>query len=326
MTFIIDPITKQKFLLNSKKGKSILKKYINHYNSLKKQLKGGANQRILNEFMQIIENFKYSGKHFNSEEEALDFLMKWSWKDALSLISDKEFKDPRKQAETLAAKNQCENAKHCGVLTIIDWQERYDDSPKEWNRFIRNLKQDSLFKETVTKTLMQRQQKLKNIHKSKINCSREYINDLINEGDDDYAQELLVVLQNRVKNLNHSINQTRCYLCGELCNERNKSKNRDCEHIIPALRSIFFVGIFGNGKVMKRQLQLREKLTSKYMTFMTLLYDWAHSACNRSSGKSDILLIKFDEYRNKFIGDEENARKLYDNLVRIYKTGVFKNE
>ena len=72
MTFIIDPITKQKFLLNSKKGKSILKKYINHYNSLKKQLKGGANQRILNEFMQIIENFKYSGKHFNSEEEALD--------------------------------------------------------------------------------------------------------------------------------------------------------------------------------------------------------------------------------------------------------------
>ena len=90
------------------------------------------------------------------------------------------------------------------------------------------------------------------------------------------------------------------------------------------MRAIFFVGIFGNETVMKTQLEVN-KLTSKYMIFLTLLYDWAHGVCNGSSGKTDILLIKFDEYQNKFTGDEENARKLYDNLVRIYKTGD-KNE
>ena len=47
--------------------------------------------------MQIIENFKYSVGQFNTEQDALDFLIKWSWKDALSLISDKKFQKPRQR-------------------------------------------------------------------------------------------------------------------------------------------------------------------------------------------------------------------------------------
>jgi hypothetical protein len=95
-----------------------------------------------------------------------------------------------------------------------------------------------------------------------------------------------------------------CWLCGTAFH--NKSRAIDCEHIIPILFAVLFLGVCPGNYV--------EKFSNEMKDAYSLNYLYAHSSCNRK--KSNLLLIKWDEKNKKMIFDEENAKKLQDRIIK----------
>jgi len=94
-----------------------------------------------------------------------------------------------------------------------------------------------------------------------------------------------------------------CWLCGTAFH--NKSRAIDCEHIIPILFAVLFLGVCPGNSI--------EKFSNKMIDAYSLNYLYAHSSCNRK--KSNILLIKWDADNKKMIFDEKNAQKLQDRIL-----------
>ncbi len=268
------------------------------------------------------------------------------------IIKLRRERSSRQLLETAGAQKQCNNAIQCSQLIISNWDEQLrsiqnDQSlktiaqkKKKWLEYIKVLNNSGLYSSLDLSALFKKGNLgIKSNLQSIKNCTRRYIDNLnIEQGGNIQSQQLVQYMLTRMDNLSKFNSRKEwpiCYLCNNLCNgKKYKNKNTnskykaaypECEHIIPALRAIFFVGIFGNPEVMKEQLQIN-KLTSKYMTFLTLLYDWSHSACNGNLGKTDILFIKFDKENQKFIPDDKNGEILYWKLVDLYNNGLFKNK
>ncbi len=94
-----------------------------------------------------------------------------------------------------------------------------------------------------------------------------------------------------------------CWLCGTAFH--NKSRAIDCEHIIPILFAVLFLGVCPGNSV--------EKFSTEMKNAYSLNYLYAHNSCNRK--KSNILLIKWDATNKKMIFDEENAGKLQKRIL-----------
>lgn len=95
-----------------------------------------------------------------------------------------------------------------------------------------------------------------------------------------------------------------CWLCGTAFH--NKSRAIDCEHIIPILFAVLFLGVCPGKSIEKFSTEMKDAYSLNYL--------YAHSSCNRK--KSNILLIKWDEKNKKMIFDEENAKILQDRIIK----------
>lgn len=124
-----------------------------------------------------------------------------------------------------------------------------------------------------------------------------------------------------------------CWLCGcSLLTKRavNRADVGDprypqCEHIIPALRAIFFAGLVSTGPIVNRLAVFKNIANSGIMrNILPQNYLWAHAICNGSAGKSDILLIEASQpvpnanyyYVPSITEIKKLAIKIYDPDIR----------
>ena len=119
-----------------------------------------------------------------------------------------------------------------------------------------------------------------------------------------------------------------CYLCnckiqkvtsgkGEP-DEKTFFEGADCEHIIPALRAIYFIGLNTNK-------EFYENLTDQDLTkiITRFNYDWSHEDCNRTQGKTDILLVSYSSSEKKFEFNETNAGYLLSKIKKLGHPKIF---
>ena len=95
-----------------------------------------------------------------------------------------------------------------------------------------------------------------------------------------------------------------CWLCGTAFH--NKSRAIDCEHIIPILFAVLFLGVCPEKSIKKFSTEMKDAYSLNYL--------YAHSSCNRK--KSNLLLIKWDADNKKMIFDEKNAKILQDRILK----------
>ena len=116
---------------------------------------------------------------------------------------------------------------------------------------------------------------------------------------------------------NPKTDNVKCYLCN--CPIQTNSsggkkffEGADCEHIIPALRAIYFIGLNTNKKFYE---SLKETDLTKIITRNN--YNWSHEDCNRTQGKSDILLVSYSSSDNKFSFNKTNAIYLLSKIRKL---------
>ena len=216
-----------------------------------------------------------------SDKKWTKFLLDFSGNECIDLIIN--FNDPDYERETArnyfeitGAQQQCKYASKCGIQLIDSSINEFD-----YCKPLKNLSKDDFSNIS---------NRLRNLNKG-----TEYF-------------------KSKKKNTNLPI----CYLCGEKCKKNIKQPelSPECEHIIPALKAIFMVGIFQSNNILNEL-----NLNDNDKIHLTLIYDWAHSICNRI--KSDKFLIEFDTSENKFIFDEKKAESLFDDIHTSYKGGLF---
>ena len=104
---------------------------------------------------------------------------------------------------------------------------------------------------------------------------------------------------------------TTCWICG--CVIGNEA--RACEHILPALRAVMFTGMITNNDIGQREAFLP---TNEYLQQITRdNYLWAHDNCNGSSGKSGMVLIKFNEHSELFEVDKDKCNALMAKILNV---------
>lgn len=111
--------------------------------------------------------------------------------------------------------------------------------------------------------------------------------------------------------------EVNCYLCNCKIQKVTSGKKTfyegaDCEHIIPALRAIYFIGLNTNKEFYKN---LTDQDLTKIITRFN--YDWSHEDCNRTQGKTDILLVSYNTKENKFVFNETNAIYLLSKIRKL---------
>ncbi len=100
-----------------------------------------------------------------------------------------------------------------------------------------------------------------------------------------------------------------CWLCGTAFH--SKSRAIDCEHIIPLLFAVLFLGI-------ETTQEKKNNFTNALINASSLNYLYAHSSCNRK--KSNLLLIKWNGKQMVFNEEKANIlqkRLLESNLVKV---------
>jgi len=111
--------------------------------------------------------------------------------------------------------------------------------------------------------------------------------------------------------------EVNCYLCNckiQKVTSGGKTffEGADCEHIIPALRAIYFIGLNTNKEFYQN---LTDQDLTKIITRFN--YDWSHEDCNRTQGKTDILLVSYSTSEKKFLFNETNAFYLLSKIRKL---------
>lgn len=111
--------------------------------------------------------------------------------------------------------------------------------------------------------------------------------------------------------------EVNCYLCNckiQKVTSGGKTffEGADCEHIIPALRAIYFIGLNTNKEFYQN---LTDQDLTKIITRFN--YDWSHEDCNRTQGKTDILLVSYSTSEKKFLFNETNAIYLLSKIRKL---------
>lgn len=118
-------------------------------------------------------------------------------------------------------------------------------------------------------------------------------------------------------NPKESVKGVNCYLCNCKIQKVTSGKKTffegaDCEHIIPALRAIYFIGLNTNKEFYKN---LTDQDLTKIITRFN--YDWSHEDCNRTQGKTDILLVSYSVSEKKFLFNQTNAIYLLSKIRKL---------
>ena len=117
-------------------------------------------------------------------------------------------------------------------------------------------------------------------------------------------------------------NITKCWLCN--CPITGATYDvpdgPQCEHIIPALRAVMFLGMFTTNKIEK---EIKKNYDASeweaWLAETARNYLWAHRLCN--VGKSDDLIIDFDPNTHAFIPDKTNIMGLQGKIAALYSDG-----
>ncbi len=107
-----------------------------------------------------------------------------------------------------------------------------------------------------------------------------------------------------------------CWLCGTSFYCRTKAI--DCEHIIPLLFAVLFLGIDTN-----TQIKTENNFTNELINAYNANYLYAHSSCNRK--KSNLLLIEWDEENKEMIFNQTNANILQERILKSTLINVQNN-
>lgn len=97
-----------------------------------------------------------------------------------------------------------------------------------------------------------------------------------------------------------------CWLCGTSFDCKNREI--DCEHVIPLLFAVLFLGINTTNQI-KDENKFTEELIKSY----SFNYLYAHNSCNRK--KSNMLLIDWDDTNKKMIFNEKVGNLLQKRLL-----------
>jgi len=100
------------------------------------------------------------------------------------------------------------------------------------------------------------------------------------------------------------IGQTKCWICG--CTINEGGTNKACEHVIPALRAIMFKGLMTTRQIASGVFD-QTPFKEEYQQITKQNYLWAHADCNGSAGKTNMVLITYDEQNRIFVPDDSKC-------------------
>ena len=123
--------------------------------------------------------------------------------------------------------------------------------------------------------------------------------------------------------------QTLCWLCScpITSDDWSESNGPQCEHILPALRAVMTVGMFTTGSILNNIKKSGNYDDAEWLRWNQETADnylWSHAACNGSAGKSDMLLLGYDETTGEFAFNDTVAAELQYKIFRIYTGGTLK--
>jgi len=111
------------------------------------------------------------------------------------------------------------------------------------------------------------------------------------------------------------IGKTKCWICG--CMITKGGRDKACEHVIPALRAIMFKGLMTTRQITTG-VENQVADVGKYRDITTQNYLWAHADCNGSAGKTNMVLITYDNQNRKFIPDNANCGRLASKIGNLH--------
>ena len=120
---------------------------------------------------------------------------------------------------------------------------------------------------------------------------------------------------------------TTCYICGMTITKSgidNDGRNPECEHILPILQAVIYLGLYSHKEATRIPGSTFEKFQSSPTTIqnpfynqelVNLEYAWSHRACNQI--KSDNIYMDIDDEKFKV-----DIGRLKGLLVQIWNTNI----
>ena len=98
-----------------------------------------------------------------------------------------------------------------------------------------------------------------------------------------------------------------CWICNKVIvtNPKIKTKQHNCEHIIPVLRAVMFTGLLNQEPW---QIGALGKVTPFLARVRNENYLWSHTCCNNA--KNDDIWFTFDKKKGIFIPDPDENSKI----------------